>query len=99
MFVLGNLLEGVGSLLILVLNLYMLVIFIYAVMSWVSPSPYNPFVRFVTSVSEPVLGVIRGFLPRGLGIDISPLIAIGIIYLTRKVVAESLLQMGRQLQY
>jgi YggT family protein len=98
MFVLGNLLEGVGSLLILVLNLYMLAIFIYAVMSWVSPNPYNPFVRFVTNVSEPVLGVIRGFLPRGLGVDLSPLIAIGIIYLTRKVVAESLLQMGRQLQ-
>jgi uncharacterized protein YggT (Ycf19 family) len=44
-----------------------------------------------------MLGVIRGFLPRGLGIDISPLIAIGIIYLTKRVIAESLLQVGRQL--
>lgn len=97
MFVFGNLLEGVGSLMILVLNLYMLAIVLYALMSWISPSPYNPFVRFITNVSEPILGVIRSFLPRGLGIDVSPLIAIAIIYLTKKVIAESLLQVGRQL--
>jgi YggT family protein len=95
MFVFGNLMEGLGSLLTVVLNLYMLAIVIYALMSWISPNPYNPFVRFITNVSEPILAVIRGFLPRGLGVDISPLVAIAIIYLTKKVIAESLLQAGR----
>ena len=97
MFVFGNLLEGVGSLLILLLNLYMLAIVVYALMSWISPNPYNPFVRFITNVSEPILGLIRSFLPRGFGLDLSPLIAIAIIYLTKKVIAESLLQLGRHL--
>jgi len=98
MFAVGNLLEGMGGLLALLLDLYMLAILIYALMSWFSPNPYNPFVRFITNVSEPMLGVIRSFLPRGLGLDISPLIAIAIIYLTKKVIAESLLQWGHQLR-
>ncbi len=98
MFVLGNLIEGLGVLMSVLLNLYMIAIVIYALMSWFEPSPYNPFVRFVTSVCEPTLSALRSFLPRGLGVDISPLVAIAIIYLTRRVVAESLVQLGGQLR-
>ena len=98
MFVLGSLLEGLGGLLSVLLNLYMLAILVYALMSWLSPSPNNPFVRLITNVCEPTLGVIRNVLPRGIGIDISPLVAIAIIYLTRKVIAESILQLGHQLR-
>ncbi len=97
MFVLGNLLEGLGGLLSVLLNLYMLAILVYAMMSWFSPSSYNPLVRFVTNLCEPTLSVIRNVLPRGIGVDISPVVAIAIIYLTRKVIAESLLLLGQQL--
>jgi YggT family protein len=98
MFVLGNLVEGLGALLNVLLNLYMLAVVIYALMSWVEPNPYNPFVRFLANVCEPALGVVRSVLPRGMGIDISPIVVIAIIYLTKKVIADSLLQMGHQLR-
>lgn len=98
MFVLGNLLEGLGGLLSVLLNLYMLAILVYAMMSWFSPSPYNAFVRFITNLCEPPLSVIRNALPRSIGVDISPVVAIAIIYLTKKVIAESLLRLGHQLR-
>ena len=98
MFVVASLVEGLGALLTVLLNLYMLAILIYALMSWFSPSPYNPFVRFITNVCEPTLGVIRNVLPRNIGIDISPIVAIAIIYLTKKVIADSLIQLAHQLR-
>ena len=98
MFVVASLVEGLGALLTVLLNLYMLAILIYALVSWFSPSPYNPFVRFITSVCEPTLGVIRNVLPRNIGIDISPIVAIAIIYLTKKVIADSLIQLAHQLR-
>ena len=88
---LGELTAGLGSLLILALNLYMLAIIIYALMSWVSPDPYNPFVKFITNVCEPTLSVVRNVLPEGLGIDISPLVVILMIYLTKRIVVQTLM--------
>jgi YggT family protein len=98
MFALGNLIEGLGALLNVLLNLYMLAIVVYALMSWVEPNPYNPVVRFLTNLCEPALGVVRNILPRGLGVDISPIVVIAIIYLTKRVIADSLLQMGHQMR-
>jgi YggT family protein len=83
--------SGIGGLLILLLNLYTVAIIAYALMSWVSPSPYNPVVRFMTNICEPTLSVIRNFIPRGLGVDISPIVAILIIYLTKRIVANLLM--------
>jgi YggT family protein len=94
MFALAGFAEGIAALLTLLLDLYMVAIVIYALMSWFSPDPYNLFVRFIANVCEPVLGTIRSFLPRGWGVDISPMIAIVMIYLTKRLIAESLLQLG-----
>ncbi len=59
MFVLGNLIHAVANLIDLVLNAYLLIVIARAVLSWVSPDPYNPIVRFIIRVTEPVLGPIR----------------------------------------
>jgi len=82
---------GIASLLILVLNIYTIAIIVYALMSWISPSPYNPFVRFITNICEPTLTVIRNVLPGGLGVDISPIVAIAIIYVTKRMIVNLLM--------
>jgi YggT family protein len=70
------------------LNIYMWLIIIRALLSWVNPDPYNPIVSFLYQVTEPVLYRIRRFLPfRGLGIDLSPiLVFIIIVFLDRFLV-------------
>jgi len=68
--------------LVKILNLYILIIIIRAVMSWFQPNPYNPVVRFVYMVTEPVLRPLRQIIPPVFGgMDLSPIIAILIIYL------------------
>ena len=65
------------------LGIYIWVIIIRAVLSWVRLDPYNPIVRFLYEATEPVLSRIRGILPMSVGgMDFSPVIVImGIIFL------------------
>ncbi len=83
MFFIGYFLIALAKVIGTVLTLYMYVIIANAVLSWVNPDPYNPIVRFIRNVTEPVLYPIRRKLPVSYGgIDFSPIIAIlAIIFL------------------
>jgi YggT family protein len=81
MFVLGYLLTSLGNLLSLAINVYIWIIIARAIISWVSPDPYNPIVRFLYRVTEPVLRPIRYRLPTvAMGLDLSPMIVILVLY-------------------
>ncbi len=74
-----------------VLWLFMLITIARAVLSWVSPDPYNPIVRFIHNVTEPALYQIRRRLPMMYGgIDFSPIIVILIIIFLQRFVVTSL---------
>ncbi|OGP91948.1 MAG: hypothetical protein A2Z19_05940 [Deltaproteobacteria bacterium RBG_16_54_18] len=82
MFVLDNFIAAIARILVIALNIYMWIIIVRALISWVSPSPYNPIVRFLYRVTEPVLRPVRRILPlQGLGIDFSPVVVILVILL------------------
>jgi len=95
MAVFSNFLIGVAKVLDIVLTLYMWVIIARAVISWVNPDPYNPIVRFLHSVTEPVLYPIRRRLPLGLGgIDFSPILVILAVIFLQAFVVRSLLDLA-----
>ena len=79
MFVLSQLLFAVANLVHFVLTAYMWIVVIRALVSWVNPDPWNPIVRFLHQVTEPVLRPIRRLLP-ATPIDFSPIIVILGIY-------------------
>ena len=61
----------------IVINLYMWVVIIAALITWVQPNPYNPIVRFLWNVTEPVYRWIRRYIPTVFGgFDIAPIILI-----------------------
>ncbi len=90
MFVVGNVLLGVATVLDYALSLYMWVIIARALISWVNPDPWNPIVQFLDRVTEPVLSPIRRRLGWRIGIDLSPLIAIVAISFAQIAVVQSL---------
>jgi YggT family protein len=59
-----------------VLSLYFWIVVASAVMSWINPDPYNPIVRGIRSLTEPVFYRIRKALPFTFagGIDFSPVV-------------------------
>ncbi len=79
MFVFANLLNALAIILSWALTIYMWIIIIRALISWVNPDPYNPIVQFLYNVTEPVLYPLRKRLPYMGGIDISPLVVLLVI--------------------
>jgi YggT family protein len=82
------------SLVLLGLNIYGFLIIIRAVISWVSPDPFNPIVRFLYRSTEPVLRPIRRRLPDLGGLDISPVVALAAIYVLQMVLSRLAFELG-----
>ncbi len=79
----------------LVFNLYIFIVVARALVSWVSPDPYNPIVRFLHNATDPVLYRIRRLLPFSTGsIDFTPMILIFLLYLVQGLVVNMLLSVG-----
>ena len=99
MLVFRNLLIAVATVLEYVLIFFMFITIARAVLSWVSPDPYNPIVRFIHNVTEPVLYQIRKRLPMMYGgIDFSPIIVILIIIFLRIFLVDSLQGLAESLR-
>ncbi|MBU2054016.1 MAG: YggT family protein [Proteobacteria bacterium] len=95
MFVLGNFIAAVAHIMDIALSAYMWIIIIRAILSWVNPDPYNPIVRLLYQVTEPVMAVVRRWIPlRGMGIDLSPLIILLAIVFLQSFLVRSLLQLS-----
>jgi YggT family protein len=95
MFIIGNFLIALATILNYVLQLYMYVIIIRAILSWINPDPYNPIVRFIYSITDPVLYAIRRRLPVFFGgIDFSPWVVVLAILFLQKFLVPSLFEMG-----
>ena len=81
MFALRHLIEALARILDMALHIYMWVIIARALLTWVNPDPYNPIVRFLYNVTEPVLGWVRRRVPVVFGgLDLSPLLVLLAIY-------------------
>ncbi|MGO9379885.1 MAG: YggT family protein [Dissulfurispiraceae bacterium] len=99
MFILGNLVISIAQILNIFLDIYFWIIVISALISWVNPDPYNPIVRFLYRVTEPVLRPIRRIVGNRLGpIDISPLVIILIITFIQRFLISSLVEIGYKLK-
>jgi YggT family protein len=74
------------------LGIYSWIIIAAALISWVSPDPHNPIVRFLRQVTEPVLTPVRRLLPpwKTGGLDLSPLIVLIAIQFVERVVLPGL---------
>jgi YggT family protein len=98
MFILGNLIGTIAKVLDIVLNLYMWIIIIRAIISWVNPDPYNPIIQFLYQVTEPVLSPIRRIIPTyTTGIDFSPIIVFLLIIFLQNFLVSTLTQMAVRL--
>lgn len=99
MFIIGNFLSATAQILKIVLEIYMWIIIIRALLSWVNPDPYNPVVQFLNSITEPVLYRVRQLVPMsGMGIDFSPIIVILLIIFLQSFLVNSIGMLALRLQ-
>lgn len=93
-----NIIIGITRVLEIVLDIYMWVIIIRALISWVNPDPYNPIVQALTKITEPALRPIRKLVPPyKVGIDFSPLIVVLIIIFLKYALIQNLYRLAARL--
>nr|WP_321465533.1 YggT family protein [uncultured Desulfobulbus sp.] len=89
---------AIAKLINFVLSAYIWVVIARAVISWVNPDPYNPIVRFLHQVTDPVLMRLRRYIPVMGGLDLSPMILILAIVFLQSFLVPTLQQLAMTLQ-
>jgi len=99
MFVFTNIFLGLAKITDILLTVFYWLILIRALISWVSPDPFNPIVQFLYRSTEWALEPVRRMLPAGLkfGIDISPLIVFLLIVFLKFFLVKTLIELSFRL--
>ncbi len=98
MFVFGNLLGGIAYIIDMLLSAYFWVIFARAVLSWIRPDPYNPIVKIICRLVDPVVYRIRRYIPTQVGmVDLSPFILMLIIIFLQRFLVKTLFDIAARL--
>jgi YggT family protein len=100
-FVLGNVLIGLATVLGGILWVYMWILIGRAIISWVNADPRNAIVRFLIMATDPPLRVIRRMLPASLRyfpLDIAFLVLFGLVVFAQYAVVQSLHDLGERLR-
>ncbi|RJP43783.1 MAG: YggT family protein [Desulfobacteraceae bacterium] len=98
MLIFANFIRAIAQVIDIGLTVFMWIVIARAILSWVSPDPYNPIVRFINQLTDPILYQVRKRIPTVFGgIDISPIIILlGIVFL-RIFIVESLMGLSMKL--
>ncbi len=98
MFVMANFLKAIATVFDMVLTVYMWILIARSLISWVNPDPYNPIVRFLYNVTDPVIYRLRRVLPLNFGaFDFAPMIVILAVIFLRILIVDSLLQLAMRI--
>lgn len=97
--VVGTLLNAVAVILSMLINLYVWVIVIAALVSWVRADPYNPIVQVLNRLTQPLYARLRSIIPTAInGIDFAPLIVAVLLKFIDLSLVQILLNYAKTLQ-
>jgi YggT family protein len=75
--ILATFIEAIAQILSMIINIYIWVVIISALITWVNPDPSNPIVQILRRLTEPAYAFVRRYIPTVIGgIDLSPIIII-----------------------
>ncbi len=93
----GLLVLTIAGIIRLCLFLYIALIFVGVIISWINPGAYNPVTILIYQLTEPLLQPVRRRLPDLGGLDLSPMIALLILYLAMTLIVAPLQDLGYSL--
>lgn len=91
----GILVYSIGELLQLTVYVFIFAILIRVVLSWIAPQQgYNPALRLLYDITEPVMEPARRLIPPIAALDISPILVFIFLYLTLMLIVQPILDFG-----
>jgi YggT family protein len=83
----GTLFHDFAGLVTALLDLYLILILVRALMSWFVRDPRNKVYQFLARITEPVLSPIRRIMPR-MAVDLSPVVAMLLIQILISIIKK-----------
>lgn len=100
MFIIGNLLIGLATVLDAFLFIFTIIIVASAVISWVNADPHNPIVRIINQLTTPVYRKIRRHIKTVFAnMDFTPIILLLIILFVQSGIVPSIFVLGARLAH
>ncbi|MBU1658350.1 YggT family protein [bacterium] len=91
MSALTEIIQGLGSILLSLINIYIWVIIVAALLSFVNPDPYNPIVQFLRRITQPAYNLVRRYIKTNFnGLDLAPLIIIIALQIMTVIISAAL---------
>lgn len=91
----GLLVYSIGELLQLTIYVFIFTIFVRVVLSWIAPHQgYNPVLRLIYDLTEPLMAPARRLIPPIAALDISPILVFIFLYLTLMLIVQPILDFG-----
>jgi YggT family protein len=90
-------LTAIAQLISLLLNIFVFTIFASAILSWINPGSFYSTASILTTLSNPLLNLIRRIIPDLGGIDLSPLVALVLLQLAKMLILPPLYQLANLL--
>jgi YggT family protein len=73
----AGIVSGLGGIVHSLITVYIWVLIIGALLTWVRPDPYNPIVQIIYRITEPAYRLLRRTMPTVFnGLDLAPLILV-----------------------
>lgn len=85
---------GLITLVDIAFEVYMALMMARILLSWVKHNPYQPIIRFIYEITEPVLGLFRRIIPPIGVIDISPIVAFMALGLLRSLIVKVIIYLS-----
>jgi len=85
---------SITDLVSLLINIFIFAVFARALLSWINPGAYDSAASILASLTEPLLGTCRKFIPDFGGIDLSPLAVLLFLQLAKMVILPPLHQLA-----
>ncbi|OHE16282.1 MAG: hypothetical protein A2540_03870 [Sulfurimonas sp. RIFOXYD2_FULL_37_8] len=77
MSILVEIVQGIGAIALGLINVYIWVVIITALLSFVNPDPFNPIVQFLYRITNPAYALVRRYVKTNYnGLDLAPLIIV-----------------------
>lgn len=77
MSILIEVIQGIGSIAVGIINVYIWIVIIAALLSFVNPDPFNPIVQFLYRITNPAYALVRRYIKTNFnGLDLAPLIIV-----------------------
>ncbi len=97
MYIIDIVLGEFGRLISGLLWVYSIIVIAAVLVTWVSPDPWNPIVRFLRRATEPVFARVRRWLPFIVigGFDLSPIVVLVGLRIADRLIQETLVRLAR----